>query len=83
MYDSYIHYHLSCNDKSMNCITDFLLISIIKEFGIGKQIILGCGVKENDELSKFKRTLGNKTLIYNIYKNIINEDIYNELLKEN
>jgi hypothetical protein len=82
MYDSYIHYHLSCNDKSMNCITDFLLISIIKEFGIGKQIILGCGIKENDELSKFKGSLGNEKLIYNIYKNIINEDIYNELSNE-
>lgn len=79
MYDSYIHYHLSCNDNSMNCITDFLLINIVKEFGIGKKIILGSGLKDDDELSKFKKSLGNETLIYKIYKNVINEDIYNSL----
>jgi len=79
IYDKYIHYHLSCNDNSMNCITDFLLINIVKEFGIGKKIILGCGLKDDDELSKFKGPLCNETLRYNIYKNIINQDIYNEL----
>ena len=82
IYNKYIHYHLSCNDNSMNCITDFLLINIAKEFGIGKKIILGCGLKDDDELSKFKRSLCNETLIYNIYKNIINQDIYNELTKD-
>jgi hypothetical protein len=80
MYDCYIHYHLSCNDNSMNCITDFLLINIIKEFGVGKKVILGCGVKDNDKLSNFKKSLGNEILPYNVYRNIINEDIYNELL---
>lgn len=80
IYDCYIHYHLSCNDNSMNCITDFLLINIVKEFGVGKKVILGCGVKDNDKLSKFKESLANEILPYNIYRNIINEDIYNQLL---
>ena len=33
-YNNKIHYHLSCNDHSSNCITDFLLINIIKQIGI-------------------------------------------------
>jgi len=82
MYDSYIHYHLSCNNNSMNCITDFLLINIVKKFCTGKKIILGCGLKDNDKLSKFKGSFSNETLIYNIYKNVINEEVYNELKKE-
>jgi hypothetical protein len=79
MYENYIHYHLSCNNNSTNCITDFLLINIVKDFGVGKTVIMGCGVTENDKLSEFKCSLSNKTFTYNIYKNIINDFIYNEI----
>jgi hypothetical protein len=79
IFGNYIHYHLSCNDNSMNCITDFLLINIVKELGKDKLIILGGGLSDNDDLSKFKRSLSNETFTYNIYKNIINKNIYDEL----
>ena len=63
----------------MNCITDFLIINILKEIGINKLFILGGGVKEGDNLEKFKKSLSNKTYTYNIYQNILNEDIYNKV----
>jgi hypothetical protein len=78
-HNDYIHYHLSCNNKSSNCITDFLLINLVKEFGNNKLIILGSGLKENDSLSKFKKKLCNKEYKYTIYKNILNKKIYDEL----
>ena len=52
-----VHYHLSCNDNSTNCITNYLLNSIIKEFGIGKKIILGGGIKDTDSLFSFKKKI--------------------------
>ena len=79
IYDNYIHYHLSCNNNSNNCITDFLIINIVKELGVNKKIILGCGLKDNDTLSEFKHSLSTHRYSYNIYKNIINEQIYNEI----
>lgn len=80
-FDNLIHYHLSCNDNSSNCITDFLLINILKEIGINKLFILGGGIKDGDGLSKFKKRLSNKEFKYTIYKNILNEEIYEKLSK--
>jgi hypothetical protein len=79
VYDNFVHYHLSCNDDSINCITDYLLINIVKQLGENKLIILGCGLNDNDSLSKFKKSLSNVTFTYTIYKNILNKDIYNLL----
>jgi len=79
IYNNKIHYHLSCNDKSMNCITDFLLISILKNIGLNKLFILGGGLKDDDGLSKFKKKLSNKEFKYIIYKNILNKEIYEKL----
>ena len=81
IYNNKIHYHLSCNDKSMNCITDFLLISILKNIGLNKLFILGGGLKDGDGLSKFKKKLSNKEFKYTIYKNILNNYIYTKLSK--
>ena len=81
VYNNYIHYHLSCNNKSMNCITDFLIINILKEIGINKLFILGGGVIEGDSLEKFKKSLSNKTYTYNIYQNILNKEIYDKVHK--
>ena len=53
-YNNFIHYHLSCSDYSSNLITTFLLNTIIRTYGPGKKIILGCGLKDNDSLYKFK-----------------------------
>lgn len=66
--NDFIHYHLSCNNKSDNCITFFLILEIIKKFGKGKYFNLGCGVSNNDSLHKFKKSLSNTTFNYNIYE---------------
>ena len=79
LYNNYIHYHLSCNNNSINCITDFLLVNVIKEMGINKLFILGGGLKNDDALSKFKKRLSNKQYNYTIYKNILNQEIYDKL----
>ncbi len=79
LYKNQVHYHLSCNNNSSNCITDFLLMNVIKELCIEKLFILGGGVKDNDSLSKFKKRLSNNEYKYTIYKNILNEDVYEKL----
>lgn len=78
-YNNNVHYHLSCNNNSSNCITDFLLINVIKELCMKKLFVLGGGLKENDSLSKFKKKLSNNEFKYIIYKNILNEDVYEKL----
>lgn len=80
-HENFIHYHLSCNNNSMNCITDFLLINIVKEIGNNKLIILGGGLKDDDALSKFKKSLSNEIFTYTIYKNILDENMYNLISK--
>lgn len=80
-YKNLIHYHLSCNNNSSNCITDYLLISVLKNIGIGKTFILGGGLKDGDSLSKFKKKLSNKEFKYTIYKNILNKKVYDKLSK--
>tara|TARA_B110000971_G_scaffold218047_1_gene256087 strand:- start:3135 stop:4082 length:948 start_codon:yes stop_codon:yes gene_type:complete len=80
-YKNFIHYHLSCNNNSSNCITDYLLISVLKNIGIDKTFILGGGLKDGDSLSKFKKKLSNKDYKYTIYKNILNKEIYDKLNK--
>lgn len=82
-FNNLIHYHLSCNDNSSNCITDFLLINVLKEIGIDKLFILGGGLKDKDSLSKFKKKLSNKEFKYTIYKKILNEEIYEKLSNNN
>ena len=79
LFNEYIHYHLSCNDNSESCITDFLLLNVIKTFGINKKLILGGGITNNDSLSKFKEKLSTHKYKYSIYKNILNTDIYNKI----
>ena len=64
LYKNHVHYHLSCNNNSSNCITDFLLMNVIKELCIEKLFILGGGVKNNDSLSKFKKKLSNNEYKY-------------------
>ena len=65
--NDYIHYHLSCNDQSSNCIIDYLLFEIMKTFCKNKIFILGCGVNENDNLHKFKKSISNNIYNYTIY----------------
>ena len=80
IYNNFIHYHLSCSDKSMNCITDYILSNIVKKFcNKSNTLILGGGLKDGDSLSKFKEKISNKTFDYIIYKNIINKEVYENL----
>lgn len=65
--DKYVHYHLSCNDQSNNCIVDFLLLKIIEEYCKNKIFVLGCGIVENDNLHKFKKLFSNNDCEYVIY----------------
>ena len=66
--DLFIHYHLSCNDQSNNCIIDFMILEIIKVFCKNKIFILGCGIIDGDNLYNFKKSFSNIEFIYNIYK---------------
>ena len=79
MHNKFVHYHLSCNDNSTNCITNFLLNSIVKEFGHSKKFILGGGLTNNDGLYSFKKKISTSSYTYTIYKNIINEKIYEKI----
>ena len=44
LFNNYVHYHLSCNNRSNNCITDFMLLNIIKNF-TGKTIYIRRRIK--------------------------------------
>ena len=76
-HNNFVHYHLSCNDNSASCITDFLLINVVKEFGSNNKIILGGGLNQDDNLSKFKEKLSTNYYNYIIYKNILIEKYIN------
>jgi len=79
IFNNFIHYHLSCNDNSESCITDYLLNSVIKELGINKKIIIGGGIKDNDSLYDFKKKISTNSYDYIIYKNILNKEIYDKI----
>ena len=78
-FKDYIHYHLSCNDNSSNCITDYILDSVIKELGINKKVIIGGGLKDNDALFNFKKKISTNNYDYTIYKNILNHEVYEKI----
>ena len=69
IYNNYLHYHLSCNDKSNNCIHNFMLYKTLEKYGLNKIFILGGGLEDNDNLFKFKKKISNIEFKYNIYKN--------------
>lgn len=78
-----LHYHIGgslLEYKQLGC-NNFLHYNVI-DYGIKNNYILyilGGGVLENDNLSKFKKKLSNKEYNYIIYKNILNKEIYNKL----
>ena len=82
-YNKYIHYHLSCNDHSSNLITNFFLDVIIRTYGKDRKLILGGGLKDNDHLFKFKEKISTNSYDYNIYKNILNVEVYNKINADN
>ena len=83
-YYPYLHYHLSCNDRSSNCLTNFLIDRTIKwcidnDKKI-KLLHLGGGLQDNDKLAQFKKKIGSREFDYYIFKNIINNKIYDKLI---
>lgn len=66
-YKHFLHYHLSCNDKSNNCIHNFMIYQVLLKYGLNKIFILGGGVQDNDNLYKFKKKITNLTFNYKIY----------------
>lgn len=79
---SRIHYHLSCSNKSENCISNYIIASILKEFNSESEkyeFVLGGGLKDNDSLYRFKQKVSTNYYNYKIYKNILNEEVYNKI----
>jgi len=77
-YKNFIHYHLSANNNSSNCINDYLIFNLVKE-NENKTIILGCGITNNDTLDRYKNSISNVNYDYIIYRNIINNDIFQKI----
>jgi len=83
-YNDFLHYHIGgslLEYRQFGC-NNFLHYNVIN-YGIEnnfKLYVLGCGLKNGDSLSQFKRKLSNKEFKYTIYKNIINKEIYDKLL---
>ena len=78
----FVHYHLSCNDNSSNCITNYLLSSVVREMAVGKRFIIGCGVSKDDSLYEFKKNISTHESDYTIYKNVLNSEIYTKITKD-
>ena len=83
-YNNFLHYHIGgslLEYRQFGC-NNFLHYNVIN-YGIQnnyKLYVLGCGLKDEDSLSKFKKKISNKEFKYTIYKNIINQEIYDKLL---
>lgn len=82
-YDKFLHYHIggSLLEYRHFGSNNYLHYNVIK-YGIEnnyKLYVLGGGLKDGDTLSKFKEKLSTKQFNYVIYKNIINNEIYEKL----
>ena len=86
-YNGLLHYHIggSLLEYRKYGINNFLHYNVMK-YGINNGhclYVLGCGLKENDNLALFKKKLSNKDFKYLIYKNILNQEIYDKLSVNN
>jgi len=86
-YNNLLHYHIggSLLEYRQYGINNFLHYNVMK-YGINNGhhlYVLGCGLEQGDSLSKFKKKLSNKEFKYTIYKNILNQDIYDKLSVNN
>ena len=78
-FNDFIHYHLSCSDYSSNLTTNFLLDSVLREYGVGRKLILGGGLKDEDSLYRFKKKISTRSYDYTIFKNVINQEVYDKI----
>ena len=85
-YNYFLHYHIGgslLEYRQFGC-NNFLHYNVIN-YGIQnnyKLYVLGGGLKDGDNLSKFKKKLSNKEFQYTIYKNILNKEIYDKLFQD-
>lgn len=82
-YNNFLHYHIGgslLEYRKYGC-NNFLHYKVSKYAAENnyQYYILGCGLKDGDSLSKFKKKLSNKEFNYIIYKNILNKEIYDKL----
>lgn len=82
-YGKLLHYHLGGSYlEYRNLRPNNLIHSSVIKYGIEnnyEKYILGGGLKDNDSLYEFKKKISNNNFDYNIYKNILNEEIYNTI----
>ena len=84
-YKKLLHYHIGGSLLEYRNLrpNNFLHCNVIK-YGIENNYEiyhLGGGLKDNDSLYNFKKKIGNTSYNYTIYKNILNEEIYQEISK--
>ena len=85
IFGDYINYHIGGSLLEYRHLypNNFLHCKVI-EYGINnhfKYYHLGGGLKNNDNLYKFKLKISDIIFDYNIYKNILNEKVYNNISK--
>ncbi len=85
-YKNLLHYHLggSLLEHRKLRPNNFLHCKII-EYGINngfKLYHLGGGLKDNDALFDFKKKISTREYKYTIYKNIINDKVYDKLCEQ-
>ena len=83
--NKFLHYHIGGSLLEYRNLrpNNFLHIKVI-EYGINNNYELyhlGGGLKDNDSLYNFKKKISNIEFDYCIYKNILNNEIYNKICK--
>ena len=84
-FNKYLNYHIGGSLLNYRYLypNNFLHCKVI-EYGIinnFKYYHLGGGLKNNDSLYKFKLKISDTKFNYNIYKNILNVELYEEINK--
>ena len=84
-YKNFLHYHIGGSLVEYRNLrpNNFLHCNVIK-YGIENNYntyILGGGLKDDDSLYNFKNKIANVSFEYVIYKNILNNEIYNRIIK--
>ena len=82
-YNNFLHYHIGGSLLEYRNLrpNNFLHCNVIK-YGIDNNYqlyILGGGLKDDDTLYNFKKKIGNINFNYVIYKNVLNNDIYERI----
>jgi serine/alanine adding enzyme len=83
-YKKYLHYHIGGSLLEYRNLrpNNFLHCNVTK-YGIENKFSmyhLGGGLKDNDSLYEFKNKIGDISFNYNIYKNVLNKDVYNRIV---